>query len=660
MSRGTVEKNAHDLNDHVSIPETGSPDAGTLSLLPDRADLGSDVLVEVDGSVLAHGENSHGIVAQSVGGDGNGNITIDILSGTVQGGTGSSVGIKMLDGMDNALTNYGTITTLSGIDGMAIQATGGNETVDNFGTITGSIDLGGGTNMFNNHVDATFTSGSVIDLGAGGALTNDGIFSPGGANETMTTSLNGLFDQSSTGTFEATVCGSEYDQLLLGNTGTANLDGTLQIVAEAEAYHDGTTYDIIQAADPNQITGQFSDIDLPQTAFLNFTMEDLGETLQLTVDVESFKSSATNAVEQAIADYLDDCLRDATGDMAQMIGAFQLATAGEIEDAFATLSPDSYDNLTRGSLQSMRLYQDVLAQRLDAARTNPYTGAATSMAMALQGRNGWWLTGARQAADQDPSDGYLGHNFTTSGVLGGYERFFSSSVLGASFGTTRSEVDRYNDMTAGTVDAIAGVLYGAHLWGPSFAQGMVSYEGQSFENRREIQVGAEDRVAEGKYNGSAITALATAGLRLNPGSWGLEPFASLRYAHLSEDGFTETGAGGANLIVEPRTTDWLGSDLGIRLSRGFLSGNSAWIPELMLAWNHDFGIDDRQVVAAFEGDPTNTFVIEGQDVARDGATLGAGLTFVTSGGWKASFRYDRLQRSDFQTNRISIRVGSAF
>jgi outer membrane autotransporter protein len=382
--------------------------------------------------------------------------------------------------------------------------------------------------------------------------------------------------------------------------------------------------------------------------------------VELSVDVKSFSTAACNPVEGAIAGYMDACMSGATGDMAQMIGAFQLSSPDQVAEGFATLSPDTYDNLTRGALQSARLTQEALVQRMDAARSNPFPGRETPGRMAYEGGNGAWLSGVRQGADQDAGSGYLAHNFTTSGALGGYERSLGTSIVGLSFGTTTTDVDRDNDMAKGSCDGIGGSAYGGLLWGRMFAHGVVSYAHESFDNRRDVHVGPLTRVARSEHNGSALSALLTGGRRFDAGRFGLEPFASVRFARLSEDGFTEKGAESVNLVVESRATNQLGSDVGVRLSRSFVGERSAWIPELVLSWNHDFGLDDRPVTAAFEGDPSMTFTFDGQDVQRDGGSLGAGLSYLTTSGWKASVRYDRLQRSDYRANSLTIRVGSAF
>jgi fibronectin-binding autotransporter adhesin len=491
-------------------------------------------------------------------------------------------------------------------------------------------------------------------------LTNNGTFSPGGALGTMATTLTGTYEQTGAGIFEATVCGDAHDQLLLGDQGDASLDGTLRIVADCDVYTDGTTYDIITAADSQQITGSFSTMELPQTAFLDFNSEYHDGVLQLTVDVEGFAPASANSLQKQIADYLDACLADAKGDLARVIGAFQLASAEEVAEAFESLSPDTYDNLTRGSAQSTRLYQDALVQRLDLARFDPFAAKDAPLNLAFGGHNGWWLNGMHRGADQDASGGYQAHNFVSSGVLGGYERYYGTTIVGGSIGYTNTDVDRDNEMARGRVEAIGGSLYGTHVWKRNFATGMLYYGSENIANDRDIHLGSEERVAQSEYSGTAFSALVTGGHKFDTRSWGLEPFGALRYIHVSEDGFTEQGAQSVNLIVDPRSTNWLGSDLGIRLNRSFQNGGWALVPELLLAWNYDFGIDDRSVTAAFEGMPSSTFTIEGQEVDQNGATLGIGLGFATVRGWGASVRYDRIQRSDFQANDLSLRLGMRF
>ena len=58
-----------------------------------------------------------------------------------------------------------------------MTATSGNDTVDNYGTMIGSINLGAGVNAFNNRAGGLFDMGANVMLGTGNFLTNNGTMS---------------------------------------------------------------------------------------------------------------------------------------------------------------------------------------------------------------------------------------------------------------------------------------------------------------------------------------------------------------------------------------------------------------------------------------------------------------------------------------------------
>jgi len=118
-------------------------------------------------NIIANGLGSCGIVAQSLGTGGNNNINITINqpttnSGLVQGGhsgtatnpdgsisTYNAYGVLIMDGNQNTLTNHGSISTLEGATGTAVMAQAsygspawGDLTINNYGTITGSVNQG--------------------------------------------------------------------------------------------------------------------------------------------------------------------------------------------------------------------------------------------------------------------------------------------------------------------------------------------------------------------------------------------------------------------------------------------------------------------------------------------------------------------------------------
>ncbi len=211
-------------NDAVTVTSTGNitttgNDASGIVGLSDAA---GAVTVTSTGNITTAGANAGGIVAQSAGGP----IAVTVNSGTVSGGSGSGAGVVFFGGTDNTLVNRGTVMALSGL---AIGASTGNDTVSNFGTVIGNVDLGTGTNAFNNMAGGLFNSGATVSLGAGNTLTNAGTLSPGGAGTILTTALTGNLVQTATGrlAIDFNMAGGSADRVNV--SGTANLAGAVQV-----------------------------------------------------------------------------------------------------------------------------------------------------------------------------------------------------------------------------------------------------------------------------------------------------------------------------------------------------------------------------------------------------------------------------------------------
>jgi hypothetical protein len=124
-------------------------------------------------------------------------------------------------GTTNTLKNYGSIK--SNTYTYAVSGSTGNETINNYNLITGSVNLDGGTNAFNNKSMGVFASGATVNLGAGNTFTNAGNLTPGGLGVEQTTTLTGNFVQTSTGVFTVDIDHNLND--LLAVSGTITFDG---------------------------------------------------------------------------------------------------------------------------------------------------------------------------------------------------------------------------------------------------------------------------------------------------------------------------------------------------------------------------------------------------------------------------------------------------
>ncbi|MBN2131424.1 MAG: hypothetical protein JW741_18125 [Sedimentisphaerales bacterium] len=187
-----------------SITTLGDMSHGILAQSAAGSGTAGPVTVTLASDITANGMNSDGIHAQSVGIGGNGDISINIGGGTVRGGSGTGAGVNIDGGANNTLTNAGSVLALSG---KAIMAGIGNDIVENYGTVTGNVDLGTGANAFNNNPGATFNSGAIVNLGEGNVLTNAGTLSPGGLGTALQTTLMGDLAQLESGILDIEIGG---------------------------------------------------------------------------------------------------------------------------------------------------------------------------------------------------------------------------------------------------------------------------------------------------------------------------------------------------------------------------------------------------------------------------------------------------------------------
>jgi uncharacterized protein with beta-barrel porin domain len=158
--------------------------------------------------------------------------------------------VGFLDGANNLLTNNGLVTSVNQIGGFAMTATTGNDTLDNFGTVTGSVDLGTGTNAFLNETGALFNMGATVMLGAGNTMTNSGTMSPGGIGNVFTSAVTGNVVQTATGNYVVDVDLKPQTADALTSTGTGNFAGNLSpnFLNKGNAKPGTQTYTVFSAA----------------------------------------------------------------------------------------------------------------------------------------------------------------------------------------------------------------------------------------------------------------------------------------------------------------------------------------------------------------------------------------------------------------------------
>ena len=464
--------------------------------------------------------------------------------------------------------------------------------------------------------------------------------------------------------------------------GEAQLAGGLNVIKGPGVFHNGDSFDILLA---DIVSDSFDSETLPDgMPLLRFETTTHADRVEVETIVKSCTSVADNRLEMILARYLDRIMQSAKGELWQYLGEIQSLARHDFKKAFTSLSPDSYDNFTRTSLFVSNAINQTLQKRMGAVRSGLFLPTSRAdedtqeqpLLLAYNGTNigdlistrkqveaqrkwGLWLDVFGQWGDQETEAGFTGYDYQSSGGAIGFDHLFANSfIAGLGLGYSRSDIELAQNAGAGDIQSFVGSLYGSYFTDRLYVDGALSYGNQNYENARNVVIGPLQGVASSEHDGNLFSANLGAGYYFPVETWRWGPYGSLLYTYLDEDGFTETGAGALNLAVAPRQTDALLSWLGLRAGKQYRFDNSIFLPELSLAWLHDFDIDDRVTTSAVAGAPGSSFSVPGAPVDSNGIYAGVALSLISENGYRASLKYGGEFRSSYTAHAIygEIRV----
>jgi outer membrane autotransporter protein len=653
-----------------TITTTGDDSVGIFAQSAGGEGAGGAVNMTVGGNVLSSGANANGIQAQSLGLQGNGNIAIAINSGTVQGGTGG-VGVVFMDGNANTLTNHGAISTLDGANGTAVaqQVSSdapyhGSLTVNNYGTITGSVNqgnqalskytiqdsslpTGAGTITFNNNAGAVFTAGSTVNLGSG-TLTNSGTLNPG-AGETRQTQLTGNYIQAESGVFDVTLNG-DGSSGRLNVSGAATLAGTLRGLSGSGAFRNGTSYTVLTA--DGGISSKFSTFELHDTPLVSFITNHTPDAVRVQSSVQKFTTVAGSLYHRLLAHHLDTLLPMATGEFSQALREIQTMDGAKYEQAFESLSPGIYDAATITTFDVTRQYIRALQQRLQVAKGSGDASRSRKLGM--------WIQGVGQWGDRSSVDGFSGYDYSMGGTALGIDYAVSDRMaVGASFGYAYTSIDQGNSFANGSINSYFGSLYGTYFGDRAYLDGVLAYGNHNYDNNRAISIGSIRDLMSGDHDGNGFSLFVEGGYALPVGKWVVQPLVSVFYSYLDESGFRESGARDLEMSVGSRQTNYLVSEAGLRVSRPIMTSMGILTPEVKATWQHDFDVDDRIMPVTFAGAPLS-LIVDGRKIGQDSAAVDAGFSFTSTGGITTSLKYNGILQDGYTAHSVMGHIQLSF
>jgi len=512
----------------------------------DKQDRGGNITIVVDGGVIVTGLGAHGIFAHSEGDDGNGDIRVTIESGgEVRGGSGAGVGVRFQAGADNLLTNYGAIRAAAGIDGMAVFGDTGDETIDNSGYLVGSIDLGTGANRLQNNAGALFDMGAKVALGAGNELVNDGVLSPGGVNNLLTSRVVGdlLLNPTSTYLLDLDLQPNQTDRIDV--SGVTTVDGTAQVVINNPDYATPGSYEQVILRSEKGMTGSGLTLVTPPSAVINYALlypSSNDVVLGWTID---FAPPELDQNQSSIGTYINHLQTAGGTDGFRPVAAFLagLPDSESLARAYDLMSPEPYFTNEVGSVISNQHFADSLLScraRDGAFKFN------------REDQCGWFsLTG--KTTKRDTGREHFSSSAMSYGMAGGIQSAISDQVhlgFGAAFETI--EADASATTSTKGQRAQAGVTvkgnFGPFTLTNAFTVGMGWYETDRYIGILDAKTAtSENRIG---FLSNHVRAAYTIGSH----SFYLRPSLDIGASYVHVGGFEETGGGPLSLIVRGNDT----------------------------------------------------------------------------------------------------------
>lgn len=644
----------------------------------------------------------------------NGRLSVEVASGvTVQGGsTGSGnyalerlgAGVVFVGGAENSLVNRGTITSASGLaivafeglqmmdeddDGeilvsfkagpLSVQNYGtiagaivsgrGNDKVVNqgLGIISGNIDLGGGVNSLINRDDAVINSFDRIAVGTGNTFTNSGILNPGGLGKIQSTTIIGNFVQTSGGRLLVDINEATRASDHLSITGTASLAGAVIPHFLAAPVEVLSEYRIISAAGGVTSTGIAADPrrQVGDTVGYDFGLSFRGNDVFLTAEKR-----------KPLDELAEDAAAAAGSGGAQgenmKSAAAALATAeqkgGSGLGAVITALRLSPDAATMAETINRLIPQNQGAQASNTSAAGTSFGNAMLSCTEREGPNAftregqcYWAKVTARRLDRDATSRGPGVEESASEISGGVQvALWDQLRLGLALGweelhsSTFDQTQRLGRGEGGRFQA--GVVL-KDQWGPVNAYLNVAGSWADYDLDRYVGIPGIGSVAEASQDVASLITRLRLSYLMDGGSWYVKPMVDVAATHIRLGGYTETGAGAANLNVAT-TRDWLFS-VTPSIEAGFQigTGDGTIFRPYARAGVTFLDRDEVAIETSFAAAPGIPFTVRGR-IENVYADVEAGLHVLTTSGINMRLNYEGRFGEDSQQHAGSVKLSA--
>ena len=263
-----------------------------------------------------------------------------------------------------------------------------------------------------------------------------------------------------------------------------------------------------------------------------------------------------------------------------------------------------------------------------------------------------WARGYGDFAKIDNNGNAAGVDARSGGMIVGADARVARGIrvgLLSQFGKSDGEADaRVSSLDANNHSIAA---YAGYTTGPWLFKALAGYSHHNIETSRSIVFPGINRTATADYDADQVTLYGEGAYRIMMQQIAIMPTVALRWSQVDVDGFTETGAGAANLTVAGQNYDSLDTTVGVRIATSFRSQGINWLPQIRIGWTHASGDLTPSVGMSFAGG--GAFTVAGATRAENSLTLGAGLNFSTGSNVTGFVDYSGNYADDSREHAVS-------
>ena len=389
---------------------------------------------------------------------------------------------------------------------------------------------------------------------------------------------------------------------------------------------------------------------------------DGGNNIDLTVTVASAASVSTTQNNANVLDVIltDPVLGSSTDAQYVAFSNFiqnaptRTALNERLEQAQPTADGSSFVAATSFVNNSF----DLVSDRLASVRTGEATSGMTTGNI-TQGVRAW-MQAFGATGEQDERSGIDGYEFDTYGVGVGIdtENIAEDTVIGVAFsyGDTDSDSDNFSATNTET-NSYQFTVYGDHdIDSRTYVNGMFAYTHNEVDTTRTVRTST----ANGSFDADQFTFRAEVGRDYEYEGATLTPHALAHWTHYDPDSYTETGAGGAGLVVTPGDIDVVELGLGLDVSWLFRNADGSYFsPVISVGVRHDFADEEVSMTSNFIAGG-QSFITNGADPAQTTMDAGVGFTYYSVDNWELTTEYDFEYKEDFHAHAGMLRAAYRF